>query len=132
MESTLCWSNYSWAWSLTQTVVYMPRLIPLEKIGFPFPEIISANSFLVMGGTLCSILLFHAGNLSGLTLYLYVLSQSLWIHMCISHIVSERHTFLGVFYYVWLLECFHLLSHIDLQALRGGVWGWHPIYRWMF
>lgn len=49
--------NYLWTWDLPWSVVDGTNDTPLEKIIFPLPGGIIANSFIVREGTLCPLLL---------------------------------------------------------------------------
>jgi hypothetical protein len=47
-----------------------------------------------------------------------VLSQSKWIHACISPGVSGRRCFLRVLLHLWLLQSFCLLFHVESNSTR--------------
>lgn len=64
------------------------------------PYLSISNSFLVgfLGLERCAHLPFSVWTCTS-----SMCSVSLWVHMCLSSIVSGRHCFLGIIYYLWLL-----------------------------
>lgn len=53
------------------------------------------------------------------------MSQSLWVHRCVSPVVSRRPWFCGILLPLWLLCSFCLLFCRVLWALRGRIQWWH-------
>lgn len=78
-----------WAWGLPLNVVYLPCETPLEKTNFSFANScqLEITSWLGMGAV--SSYPLSAGAPSGLTLCR--LPQSVWVHVCVSPVVSGRH-----------------------------------------
>ena len=51
-----------------------------------------------------------------------MLSQSLWVHVCISLVIFGRHCFLGDINHFLLLQSFCLFFQIHSYALKWGLW----------
>lgn len=91
-------ANYSCArlrvWWTYPGTLYCRKLFSLS------PYLSISNSFLVgfLGLERCAHLPFSVWTCTS-----SMCSVSLWVHMCLSSIVSGRHCFLGIIYYLWLL-----------------------------
>lgn len=90
MECILCWPTTP-KHGACLSVVNRPSDTPPEKTCFPFPSRYQLHIASWLGVGLCPLPLLHGGILSGLDLcrqVLFVLSQSLCVHMYISPVVS--------------------------------------------
>lgn len=86
-------SNSFWALKLPWSVVDIPSNTLLGGKNWFFPlyqQVSISNSFLIRDETLHPRPLFSVGILSGLNLSCRH-GQSLWVHMCITSVVSGRH-----------------------------------------
>ena len=112
--------NYYWA----QSYSGMNLTYPVTFLLSLHQQISITDSFLIRVVFLCALPHFSGGTLSGLNLCRsYACCHSLCEFMCTWVLVrSRKHCFLEVSRHLWLLQAFCLLSPIDPQTLRVGVW----------
>lgn len=111
-------------WSKNPTK-YFPKVLiyPVRSIGenwFSHCQLVSiTNSFLNMGGSLCSLHPLSVGIKFPWIFQVCMLPLSLWVHV-FNVVVFGRCCFLGIIHHFRLLESSCFVFHIDYWALREG------------
>lgn len=101
-------------------LVYISSDTPLDKMDFVFHQVPIARSFLVRCEILCALPFLLLGFCLDLTRAGFIHPvTSLWVHVCITSVVSVRCCYRGIIHHLWLLTWSHLFD-IEGWSFREG------------
>lgn len=125
-ECVLWWpATPGWRAACAGVWLIYSGVAPWKKTNFPslFSSCQSQISYWIRVGPGAHFSLFSCWDLVWFesVLVLCTLSQTLWVHPCISSVVSGKSCFRRAIHHLWLLQSLCSLFCIDPWALREGV-----------